>query len=202
MPSDEVCTVEELRAIYRPPAGPAVAKEHATLDEHDRTFIGLAPFVLVGPAGADGSADVSPKGGEPGFVQILDDTTIAIPDLSGNHRLDSMENLLTGGGGIGLLFLIPGVDETLRVNGRARLRTDLEPKMAIVIDVEEVYLHCAKALRRAKLWQPEAWPSTDSLPSAGQIYKDQMGLADVPAEAIDADLEAHYATALWVEGGD
>ena len=198
---DEVCTVDELRTIYRPPAGPAVAKQHAALDEHDQTFIGLSPFVLVGTAGTGGSCDVSPKGGEPGFVQVVDDRTLAIPDLSGNNRLDSMENVLTGGGGIGLLFLIPGVDETLRVNGRAHLRTDLEPKMAIVVDVEEVYLHCAKALRRASLWSPERWPDTSSLPSAGRIYKDQLGLTDVPAEAIDADLEAHYATALWEEGG-
>ena len=197
---NEICTVDDLRTIYRSPAFPAVAKQHPVLDEHDRAFIGLSPFVLVGTAGADGSADVSPKGGSPGFVEILDDTTIAIPDLSGNNRLDSMENVLTGGGGIGLLFLIPGIDETLRVNGRAHLRTDLEPKMAIVVDVQEVYLHCAKALRRASLWKPTAWPDTSSLPSAGRIYKDQIGL-DVPAEAIDADLEAHYATALWEEGG-
>ena len=200
MPSDEVCTVEELRTLYRSPAMPALAKQHSTIDDHDRTFIGLSPFVLVGTAGPDGMCDVSPKGGPAGFVEVVDDATIAIPDLAGNNRLDSMTNVLSGTGGIGLLFLIPGIDETLRVNGRASLRTDLEPKMAIVVDVEEVYLHCAKALRRANLWQPEQWPDTSALPSAGRIYKDQMGL-DVPAEVIDRSLEQSYATTLWEPGG-
>jgi len=196
---DEVTTVEQLRTLYRSPASPALRKQHAALDRHDRTFIGLSPFVLIGTGGADGTCDVSPKGGEPGFVRVVDDTTVAIPDLAGNNRLDSMSNVLDDPG-IGLLFLIPGIDETLRVNGRASLRTDLDSKLTIVVDVAEVYLHCAKALRRARLWEPTAWPSTDALPSAGQIYKDQMGL-DVPAATIDDALEDNYRSTLWSEGG-
>lgn len=198
---DEICTVEDLRAIYRLPRGGPLDKQHAAVTDHDRAFIAHSTFVLIATADERGRCDVSPKGGTPGFVTVLDEHTVAIPDLAGNNRLDSMQNLVANDG-IGLLFLVPGIDETLRVNGRARLRTDLEPKMAIVVDVEEVYLHCAKALRRARLWEPDAWPSTEALPSAGKIYKDQLGLTDVPAEAIDADLESHYATALWQEGGD
>jgi PPOX class probable FMN-dependent enzyme len=202
----DITTPEQLRDIYRAPAHPALAKQHARLDEHDRAFLAHSPFVVVATTDAAGGCDVSPKGGPPGFVQVLDDATVALPDLAGNNRLDSMGNLLESAG-IGLLFFVPGRCDTLRVNGRARLSSDdrvldattvagARPKVAIVVAVEEVFLHCQKALRRASLWDPSGWPATDDLASAGAAYRDQLGL-DVTAEQIDASLERSYAETLW-----
>jgi uncharacterized protein len=207
----DIRTQDELRAVYRRAAGPALAKQHAALDRHDRSFIAHSPFVVVATSAADGSCDVSPKGGPPGFVTVLDESTIAIPDLAGNNRLDSMGNLLENDG-VGLLFFVPGVCDTMRLNGRARLSTDdavldaatvhgARPKVAIVIAVEEVYLHCQKALRRASLWDPAAWPSTADMATAGEMYKDQIGL-DMSGAAIDAALEESYRTTLWQSGGE
>ena len=206
----DITSQEQLRTIYREPGSPALKKQHATIGEHDRAFLAHSPFVVVATSAADGSCDVSPKGGPPGFVTVLDEHTIAIPDLSGNNRLDSMSNVLENAG-IGLLFFVPGLCDTLRVNGRARLSTDpavldaatvagARPKVAFVVDVEEVFLHCQKALRRASIWDPAAWPSLDDLPSAGTMYRDQMGL-DMPGEAIDAVLEESYQKTLWEPGG-
>jgi uncharacterized protein len=209
--SPKISTVDELRTIYRLPAKPALDKQHDMIGEHDRAVIARSPFVVVATSAADGSCDVSPKGGPPGFVTVLDDATIAIPDLAGNNRLDTMQNLLENAG-VGLLFFVPGICDTLRVNGRARLSTDeavldaatvngARPKVAIVVDVEEVFLHCQKALRRAWLWDPAAWPDTTDLPSAGAMYRDQLGL-DVPAADVDAALEDSYRTTLWQSGGE
>jgi len=202
----EITTADALRAIYRKPARPALDKQHARLDEHDRAFLAHSPFVVLATTDAAGGCDVSPKGGSPGFVRVLDDSTIAIPDLSGNNRLDSMGNLLESDG-IGLLFFVPGRCDTMRVNGRARLSTDdvvldattvegARPKVAIVVTVAEVFLHCQKALRRASLWEPSGWPATDDLESAGAAYRDQLGL-DMTAEQIDDALEVDYDATLW-----
>jgi hypothetical protein len=154
---------------------------------------------------------VSPKGGPPGFVAVLDDTHLALGDLSGNNRLDSLENI-TSSDGIGLLFLVPGIGETLRVNGRATITTDppvLEaaaldgrpPKVAIVVEVAEAYIHCAKALRRSRLWEPEAWPDTSDMARPAAMLKDHIGLTDMSVEQIDEVLEADYRASLWVAGG-
>jgi PPOX class probable FMN-dependent enzyme len=202
----DITTTDQLRAIYRSPARPAVEKQHARLDEHDRAFLAHSPFVVLATSDADGGCDVSPKGGTPGFVRALDDTTLAIPDLAGNNRLDSMGNLLESAG-IGLLFFVPGRCDTMRVNGRARLSTDdavldattvegARPKVAIVVAVDEVFLHCQKALRRASLWDPSGWPVTDDLETAGAAYRDQLGL-DMTAEQIDDALEVSYTDTLW-----
>lgn len=202
----DITSADALRAIYRKPARPALEKQHARLDDHDRAFLAHSPFVVVATTDAAGGCDVSPKGGSPGFVRVLDDSTIAIPDLAGNNRLDSMSNLLESPG-IGLLFFVPGRCDTMRVNGRARLSTDdavldattvegARPKVAIVVAVEEVFLHCQKALRRASLWEPSGWPVTDDLESAGVAYRDQLGL-DMTAEQIDDALEVDYRNTLW-----
>jgi uncharacterized protein len=182
------------------------------LDDHARSFIAAAPFVLVGTQSPDGTGDVSPKGGPPGFVVAIDDGHLAIPDLSGNNLLDSITNIVNGSG-VGLLFLVPGVDETLRVNGRACITTaaavldacavkDKRPKAAIGVSVTTQYMHCAKAFRRSELWQPATWPDRGSLPSLGCIIKDQIPMVgEVDAKVIDDLLEADYVESLWEPGG-
>ncbi len=182
------------------------------LDAHARSFIDAAPFVLVGTQSPDGTGDVSPKGGPPGFVVVLDDEHLAIPDLSGNNLLDSITNIVNGSG-VGLLFLIPGVDETLRVNGHACITTDAvvldacsvkdkRPKAAIGVTVAAQYMHCAKAFRRSELWRPATWPDRDAFPTLGCIIKDQIPMVgDVDAQVIDDLLEADYVESLWEPGG-
>ena len=179
-----------LRALYAAPKERAVKKQLAALDVHCRRFIGLAPFVVVATAGATGATDASPRGGAPGFVQVLDEVTLLIPDAPGNNRLDSLENIVASGG-IGLLFLVPGVDETLRVNGTAVLSQSPEdiarctterraPLLVIRVTVQEAYLHCAKALMRSSLWSPEARIERSLLPTAGQMLIDHTGIVTPP----------------------
>lgn len=207
----EITSVEGLRAIYREPGRPAIDKVIDHLDENCRIFLAHSPFLTIATSDAEGRCDVSPKGGPPGFVAVLDEKHLAIPDLSGNNRLDSLQNLVANHG-VGMLCLVPGMDETLRINGTATITTaddvldacalrDVRPKVAIVVEVEEVYLHCAKALRRAALWRPEEWPDAGEVPNAACIYKDHLGL-DVPVEALSERLEESYEQTLWRAGGD
>jgi PPOX class probable FMN-dependent enzyme len=210
--ADVVASESELREMYRMPADGTRQKVLASLDHHARAFIDLSPFVLVGTASPDGTADVSPKGGPAGFVVVLDEHRIAIPDLSGNNLLDSITNIVNGSG-IGLLFLVPGVDETLRVNGHACLTTDpsvldacavkdRRPKAAIGVTVVQQYMHCAKAFRRSELWSADTWPDRAALPSLGCILRDQIAtISEMSAESIDENLERNYAKTLWEPGG-
>ena len=199
-------THEELRTIYRQPGDGAVRKVLPALDGHCVSFLARSPFVLIGSSDGRGHADVTPKGDRPGFVAVLDPHTIAIPDRPGNNRLDTLENLIADPS-IGLLFLIPGMNETLRINGRARITTDEAlrqrfevdgklPLSVIVVTVEAAYMHCAKAFMRSQLWQPESWPERGSMPTLGQILKDQLALAD-SAEATDRWLDDAYRTSMW-----
>jgi PPOX class probable FMN-dependent enzyme len=203
---------DELRELYRLPAGTTQQKVQPRLDKHAQAFIDASPFVLIGTTSPDGTGDVSPKGGPPGFVVTLDDDHLAIPDLAGNNLLDSIGNIVRGSG-IGMLFLVPGVDETLRVNGYACITTDAavldacavkdrRPKAAIGVTVTQQYMHCAKALRRSDLWDAQSWPQRDALPSLGCILVDQIDLPDgVTAEVVDANLERGYAETMWEPGG-
>ena len=167
--------------------------------------------MLVGTAAPDGTADVSPKGGPAGFVVVLDEHRLAIPDLAGNNLLDSLTNLSTTTG-IGLLFVIPGLEETLRVNGHACLTRDPDvldacavkdrrPTAAIGVDVSEAFIHCAKAFRRGAMWRPEAWPDRSALPTPGCMLRDHIEIEGVCGEAIDALLEEGYEATLWEPGG-
>lgn len=203
-----VADVEALRRLYAQPHPAVVAKQLDHVDAASREVIALAPFVAVGTVGPSG-ADVSPRGGPPGFVAVLDEHRLALGDLAGNRRLDSFENVLRDPR-VGLMFVVPGMDETLRVNGRACLTTDPEvleacsfpgtrAQVALGIDVDEVFLHCAKAFRRSALWDPTTWAAAGERPTGGAIFREQMGL-DVPAELIDADLEAGYAATMWEPG--
>ena len=155
------------------------------LDRHCRRFVELSPFVVVGTSGAAGQ-DVSPRGGPPGFVKLLDAETLLLPDFPGNNRLDSIENILEDGR-IGMLFLVPGMDETLRVNGRATLEADPALRAQTAVDgrtplsvlrvaVEQAYLHCGKALMRSALWDPAAQIDRATLPSMGEMLRDQLSL--------------------------
>jgi PPOX class probable FMN-dependent enzyme len=174
-PERIVTTESELRELYGFPGERAVAKERPTLNEHCRAFIAHAPFLVMGTAGADGRCDVSPKGDAPGFVRVLDDRHLVIPDRLGNNRLDGMRNIVENDH-VGLIFFIPGREDTLRVNGRARIVRDdgvLEslavagkrPVTALLVEVEQVFLHCARAFKRAGLWQPERWPDASGVAS-------------------------------------
>jgi uncharacterized protein len=194
-----ITTVEQLRELYPPPKERSVRKELDHLDAHCREFIALSPFLLVASADAAGACDVSPKGGPPGFVRVLDGQRLAIPDATGNRRLDGLQNMIENPH-VGLVFLIPGLGETLRVNGTVELTRDpalleeLEtggkpPALALVVSAEQVYLHCAKCVIRSKLWKPESWP--ESLPSAAEILSDHIGIGDVEASA--AALADSYA---------
>lgn len=179
-----------LRALYAAPKERALKKQLSALDGHCRRFIGLSPFVVVATAGAAGAMDASPRGGAPGFVQVLDEHTLLIPDAPGNNRLDSLENIVANGR-VGLLFLVPGVDETLRVNGSAVLSQAAEdiarctnerraPVLVVRVAVEEAYLHCAKALMRSALWSPAARIDRSLLPTAGQMLIDHTGINTLP----------------------
>ena len=194
-------TLEQLREVYPAPADRSVLKEVDHLDHHCRAFIALSPFVLISSSDADGACDASPKGGPPGFVTVLDDHRLLIPDATGNRRLDSLQNMLENPR-VGLLFLIPTMGEVLRVNGHVELSRDPEllqglqtggrpAKLALVVTVEVAYLHCAKSIIRSKLWKTESWPDADELPSAAEILNDHIGIGDLAASA--AALQESYA---------
>ena len=187
--TDFLDSPSELRRIYPPAKGRSVAKQIDHLDVHCKRFIKLSPFVVLATANAQGDLDSSPRGGAPGFVYVVNERTLLIPDSPGNNRLDSLSNLAEIGK-IGLLFMIPGVDETLRVNGWVRLATDatsLAPfvadarvRLAIEVTVVDAYLHCAKAFMRSKLWHPETWVDRASLPTMGKMLNDQTGMQSLP----------------------
>ena len=175
-------TRDELRAVLKEPNDRVTGKTLAHLDKHCGAFIRRSPFMLLASADANGNMDVSPKGDPAGFVRIIDRHTLAIPDRPGNNRADSLENLLQNPK-IGLIFMIPGKRETLRVSGSATIVRDEAlresmavggrvPEIAIVVAVDEAFFHCSKCMIRSKLWEPEHWPSLDGLPSLAQTMID------------------------------
>ena len=186
-----ISTLEQLRSLYAQPTERAVRKQQDRLDSHCQQWIALSPMLVMATAGSDGAlVDASPRGGKPGFVKVVDERRLWIPDAGGNNRLDSLSNLLTDAR-IGLLFLIPGMDETLRVNGRAQLRDEAEfteqfagenfrPKLVIEVQVQEAYLHCAKALMRSRLWSAEAQVPRNLMPSLNQMVQSQIGMTSEP----------------------
>ena len=196
----QITSREQLREVYPEPKGRTVRKVIDHLEEHCRAFIALSPFVLLSTAGADGKGDVTPRGDAPGFVAVLDDNTLAIPDRPGNNRLDSMENLLFNPS-VGLIFFIPGVNETLRINGTAQIRTDQElcqrfavagrlPPSVLVVTVREAFLHCAKSIMRSRLWDADAQVERSLMPTIGQIISDQLGESR-PVETQDQVIESY-----------
>jgi PPOX class probable FMN-dependent enzyme len=204
-------TTDSLREVYRPASGGAVAKVISVLDDHCRDFLAKSPFFVLSTADSEGVCDGSPKGGAPGFVEMLDEHRVAWADYSGNNRLDSFENIVDNAG-VALLFLIPGLSETLRINGNAELSTDAEllerfavdgraAKVVVVVNATEAYVHCAKALRRSELWNTDSWVGDDERPNAAAILKDHAAI-DVPAEVIEDALAKDLDATLWKPGGD
>ncbi len=197
-----ISSLETLRTLYDPARERSVKKQIAFLDPHCQRFISLSPFLVLGTCSAAMQMDTSPRGGAPGFVKVIDRHTLLIPDAPGNNRLDSLENIIATGR-VGLLFLVPGVDETLRVNGSAVLSTDAreiqlcadekrQPKLAIKINVAEAYLHCAKALMRSHLWSDIYRVERSVMPSMGEMMRDQIG-GDIPAESQEEMLKRYAA---------
>ena len=197
-------SVEALRRIYKAPNERAVAKQLDRLHEHHRRFIELSPFMLLASSGDGSGGDVSPKGDAPGFVQVLDAHTLAIPDRPGNNRLDTLTNLIANPE-IGLIFLVPGFAETLRVNGTATIEDDEElrarfavngrlPATVILVSVREAYLHCGKSILRARLWEADAHVDRAELPSMGEMMKAQTGLGKAESQA---ETTARYAETLY-----
>ena len=200
----DITTLAELRQLYAAPQERAVKKQIATLDAHCRSFIALSPFVIVSTSDTGHHLDASPRGGDPGFVRVTDSGDLLIPDAPGNNRLDSLENILATGQ-VGLLFLVPGFDETLRVNGRATLSADpgllaactterRAPKLVVRVAVDAAYFHCAKAFMRSKLWDASAQVPRSTLPTLGQMIGAQTGL--VVAPETQEEMERRYAPDL------
>ncbi|MBQ0894331.1 pyridoxamine 5'-phosphate oxidase family protein [Micromonospora sp. U56] len=192
----EITSHEELRDLLGAAMPRAVAKERVVLHERDRQWLAASPFCLIATAGSDGSCDVSPKGDPAGFAKVLDETTLAIPERPGNRRADGYRNILDNPH-VGLIFLIPGRTDTLRINGRARLLRDApyfddmvvkghRPILAIEVQVEQIFYHCSKAFLRSELWQPETW-QPDLLPTRARLIKE----VENTAESL-ADLERRY----------
>jgi PPOX class probable FMN-dependent enzyme len=201
-----VQSVAELEEVYGPPMEPAVLKAIDHLDAHCRAFVERSPFLALGATGANGRVDVSPRGGPAGFVRVLDERRLLIPDATGNRRLDVLHRIVEDGR-VGLLFLIPGVGETLRVRGRACVTRDeallegLETggapaRLGIGVVVEEAYLHCAKAFMRSGLWRPESWPDASGLASPARIWADHVEMEGLDEGAVQAFLDEDYATGL------
>ena len=200
-------TADELRVIYRTPGARAAGKSRTSIDEASARFIARAPLVMLATSSAAGLCDVSPRGGPPGFVTVLDDNHVAIPDLNGNNRLDSLQNVVENPQA-GLLFLIPGLDDTLRINGPATITTADDvldrhhpelrrPKSALVVETRDLFVHCAKAFRRSRTWQPDTWAELADAPDLVEIVACQFAIDD--REALRDDLEQDYVAELSAE---
>jgi PPOX class probable FMN-dependent enzyme len=201
----EIGSEAELRELLGEPLPRAVAKERTLLHERDREWLAASPFCLIATSGPDGACDVSPKGDPPGFAHVIDDTTIAIPDRPGNRRVDGFRNILANPH-VGLVFLVPGRGETLRINGRARLVGEApffdgmivkgnRPKLALVVEIEQILFHCAKAFLRSSLWRPETW-NPDVLPSHAHIVKSVQATQET-LEELERYYGPEYATRLY-----
>ncbi len=201
--STDITSAEELRELLGPVHERAATKDRYRLHDLDRQWLELSPFVLIATSAADGTCDVSPKGDPPGFVKVLDDTTIAIPERPGNRRADGFLNILSNPH-VGLIFLVPGRTDTLRINGHARLVRDApffddmivkgnRPQLAIVVEIEQIFHHCAKAFMRSALWKPETW-DPDALPSRACITKQVQDTAETLEE-----LEIYYSDEVYAK---
>jgi PPOX class probable FMN-dependent enzyme len=201
----EITSEQELVDLVGAPAQRVADKVRTSLHEVDRAWLARSPFCLVATSGADGNCDVSPKGDPPGFTLVLDDTTVVVPDRPGNRRVDGFRNVLANPH-VGLLYLLPGRGDTLRINGRARLVRDApffddmvvkgnRPALAMVVDVEEVFYHCSKAFLRSQLWQTESW-RPDAVPNRARISK-AVERPDDPIEVLETYYGPTYGAKLY-----
>jgi len=210
--NDVIGTDNELRNNFGEPMELALQKQLGALDVHCKDFITRSPFLCIGTSDANGKADVSPRGDPPGFVQILDDNTIFIPDRPGNNRLDTMSNIIANPN-VGIFFMVPGYEDTLRVNGKATIIKDkviLErcavnrkvPTMGIMVEVDEAFLHCAKAIRRSKLWKADSQQDRKEMPTLAQMILEQVAEPEkppTPEEVSEGNvfIEDNYKTGLY-----
>ena len=194
----------DLATIYPVPSPRVIAKARPEIDAHAKKFIAMSPFCVLATSGSDGSVDASPRGGNPGFVSVAGPNLLLMPDRSGNNRIDSFRNIVEGSGLVQLIFLVPGIDETLRVGGTGRLSAEPDllaameefgklPRAVLSISVHEAYFHCGKALMRARLWSPQSRVDRSVFPSISQVIHDQTKL-DRPET--QAEVEARYKTQL------
>jgi len=204
----EVATHEELRAIVGPAMQRAAEKERTRLHAMDRAWLAASPFCLVATSNADGDCDVSPKGDPPGFAYVIDDRTLAIPERPGNRRVDGFQNILANPH-VGLIFFVPGRNDTLRINGRARLAREApffdaliekghRPVLALVVDIDQIFFHCPKAFLRSKLWKAETW-RPDALPSHAQMIKSVQD-TDMTVEELETYYGPTYLEKLYMNG--
>ena len=198
-------TVEALRSLYSTVKQHTAKKELDELDDHSRHILSLSPFCLIGSSDGKGNADVTPRGDEPGFVQAYDSRTLLVPDRPGNNRLDTYTNILSNSS-VGMLFLIPGIGETLRINGDAEIRDDEDllercaingrlPKTVMMISIQTIFIHCPKSIIRSRLWDKEAQIKREALPTLGQILRDQSGV--VSTDESDKALVERLNKTLW-----
>jgi uncharacterized protein len=204
--NDVVTSEEQFRAVMGNPMLPVVKKEISYLDANCRRFIAKCPFVLISSCDKEGRMDISPKGDPAGFVQVLDERTLVIPDRPGNRRADTFKNILQNDR-VGLFFLIPGKQETLRVSGRATIVRDLSlreqmavggkiPDFAIVVTVDQAFFHCPKCVIRSHLWSPETWPDETSLPSLAEAVV-AAGKLDITVEQVQEMIDHDAKTRLY-----
>lgn len=207
MKVDNKVTVEELTEIVGEPSEVARKKVISFLDDQCRHFIECSPFIVLSTANAAGKCDSSPRGDAPGFVSVLNEKQLIIPDRKGNNRVDSLKNIIENPY-VGLLFLIPGLRETLRVNGKAFVTKEQElleplaaqgivPKLGIVVEVEECFMQCGKASQRSGLWMPETWANKKDLPSPGKILAEHVKIEEMDEEAMAKRLEEGYLKRLY-----
>jgi PPOX class probable FMN-dependent enzyme len=212
--SQIVASIAELDAITERASGGAAGKTMHRIDQYARQYIGLSPFCCLATSDGNGHADVTPRGDKPGFVRILDEQTLLIPERPGNNRMDSLRNIIANPS-LGLLFFIPGFEDTLRVNGLGRVTKDPRllaestvdgkaPKLGVVVEVDEVFLHCAKAFRRSRLWDASAQVPRATMPTLARMIMDQMAEkaneakpAEPAVRAVDAEIEENYRTELY-----
>jgi PPOX class probable FMN-dependent enzyme len=217
MSAGNICTLEELREVYGSPrsSSTAVRSVLPSLDKHHRTFIAMSPFVVIASADGQGRTDVSPKGDLPGFVTLMDEHTLIIPDRPGNKKLLTLSNVLENPN-VSLIFFIPGRVDTLRVNGKVHITTDpvllarfavqgKTPQSTLVVTVEQAWLHCGKALIRSQLWEQESQVDPDALPTLGQMIADQIANFDAnefdhrQQGYVDARRDSSVESRLWGE---
>lgn len=209
-----VTSLAELDAMVPPPTGGAAGKTMHRIERYARQFIGLSPFCCLATSDGKGNADVTPRGDKPGFVRVIDEKTLLVPERPGNNRMDSLRNIIQNPS-LGLLFLIPGFEDTLRVNGRGRVTKDPGlladsavngklPKFGVLVAVDELFFHCAKAFRRSRLWDPAAQLPRDTMPTLARMIMDQMAEvankalpAQAEVSAVDAEIEENYRTELY-----
>jgi uncharacterized protein len=204
--TSRIASLTELREIYREPSAMVQSKLKSTLDPASTRFVERSPFVLIATLGLDGKLDVSPRGGPSGFIRVQSNGAIAIPDLNGNNLIDTLRAIVETGRA-GLLFVLPGREETLRVNGSAFVTNDPAvlttftdelriPKSAIVVEPSEVFIHCAKAFRRGGVWQHDTWPALADAPDAVDILSCQLDLTADTDAYLRASMQKSYASDL------